>query len=272
MTRTLPIGVFDSGVGGLTVLAAIKRRLPGENFIYLGDTARLPYGTKSSDTIARYALQTTAALVERKIKLLVVACNTATAAALPALQKAYPDLPVVGVIRPGAEAACKGSSKGDILVLATESTVKNQAYQKTISTIRPEARVQSVACSLFVSLAEEGWTDGPITEAVAVKYLAGTNAGEKGGPDCIVLGCTHFPPLAAAIRKAAGTGVVMVDSAESTAEVVERDLLKLGILRDGNEGGKIHFLTTDNVSRFVRTGSIFLGQPIAGDDVELVAL
>lgn len=272
--RDLPIGIFDSGVGGLTVLSAVSRLLPEEDLVYLGDTARLPYGTKSGDTITRYALQATARLVEREIKLLVVACNTATAAALPALRAAYPGLPVVGVVRPGAEAACKASPGGRILVLATESTVNNRAYQKAIAAIRPEASVTGVACSLFVSLAEEGWTDGPITEAVAVRYLEhARQAHGTPGPDCIVLGCTHFPPLAPAIARAAGPGVILVDSAESTAIAVKRDLHRLGLDRGLGKGrGRTVFLTTDNVARFARAGSIFLGRAVEEKDVELVTL
>ena len=231
----LPIGLFDSGVGGLTVLAALRKRLPNERYCYLGDTARLPYGTKSSGTIVRYSLQATEKLVERQIKLLVVACNTATAAALPELRKAYAPLPVIGVVEPGARAACAAVNGkpggGSIIVMATESTIRGAAYTKAIHALRPDVSVTGVPCSLFVSLAEEGWMDGPIAEGIAARYLA--HALEQSKPDCIVLGCTHFPPLAASIAAVAGKDVIMVDSAATTAEAVEEELRRLALIRPG---------------------------------------
>ncbi len=285
---SLPIGVFDSGVGGLTVFEALRKRLPAEHLIYLGDTARLPYGTKSSGTIVRYALQATEKLVERNIKLLVVACNTATAAALPDLQKAYPHLPVVGVVEPGARAACAASRTGSIVVMATESTIRNQAYQKAICAINPAARVTGVPCSLFVALAEEGWMTGPIAESIAERYLApvldgGTaaacdcaNPGDSPPIDCIVLGCTHFPPLAPAIRATVGKDVTLVDSAATTAEAVEQTLTRLNLLRPASNPtlapAILHFMTTDAPERFARVGSLFLGEPIRPEDLELVTL
>lgn len=291
--RDLPIGIFDSGVGGLTVLAALRARLPGERFRYLGDTARLPYGTKSGATIVRYALRATAKLVERRIKLLVVACNTATAAALPDIKNAYPDLPVIGVVEPGAAAACKASRNGNILVLATESTIRGQAYVRAIKALRPEADVAGIACSLFVSLAEEGWVTGPVAEAIAARYLASYVPSScephdaKDGfsskrPDCVVLGCTHFPPLAPAIQAVLGENVRLVDSADTTAEAVAEKLRQLDLLRAvsgqdtkarqrrGAEG--LSLLTTDAPERFARVGGLFLGMPFDASLVELVAL
>ena len=167
----LPVGLFDSGVGGLTVLRAMRACMPGESFLYLGDTARLPYGTKSRDTIARYSLQVTARLVERKIKLLVVACNTATAAALPALRRAYPEIPVIGVVEPGAKAACAASREGFIAVIGTESTIRGRAYDEAILKLRPDARVIGLPCPLFVPLAEDGLVEGPLAEGIAARYL-----------------------------------------------------------------------------------------------------
>lgn len=281
---TLPIGIFDSGVGGLTVLAALRKRLPCEDYYYLGDTARLPYGTKSSSTIIRYSVQTTEQLVRRHIKLLVVACNTATAAALPVLQKMYAPLPVIGVIDAGAQAACKAvgmkPDKGNIVIMATESTIRGAAYTKAINAILPGATVTGIPCSLFVSLAEEGWMTGEIAEAIARRYLAPVLANNEK-PDCIVLGCTHFPPLAPAIASVAGEDVIMVDSAATTAEVVEQKLRALHLLNPaGTEGasspdarpGTMHFLTTDAPERFARVGSLFLGSPIQKDNLELVSL
>lgn len=280
---TLPIGLFDSGVGGLTVLAALRERLPFEHYCYLGDTARLPYGTKSSGTVLRYSLQTTEKLVERNIKLLVVACNTATAAALPALREAYAPLPVIGVVEPGARAACKAvngkSGGGNIIVMGTESTIRGGAYTKAIQAINPGARVTGVPCSLFVSLAEEGWMTGSIAEAIAERYLAPVLA--KGRPDCIVLGCTHFPPLAPAIASVAGPGVPLVDSAATTAEAVQAALRELGLLRpeeagegqvQGGSPERLHFLTTDAPERFARVGSLFLGMKLDSADLELITL
>ncbi len=269
----LPIGVFDSGVGGLTVLRAISERLPHERLLYLGDTARLPYGTKSRDTVSRYALQAAARLVEQRIKLLVIACNTATAAALDDLREAWPDLPVLGVIEPGAAAACSASRSGHIAVIATESTINNRAYHKAITDLRPEARVSGRPCSLFVSLAEEGWIEGDVAEAVARRYLEPlfSGAGETG-PDCLVLGCTHFPPLAGAIRKVVGQGPVIVDSAATTAQAVESELARLDLLRAEKSSPDLRFMTTDDVGRFARIGGLFLGREVKPEDVELVNL
>ena len=276
----LPIGVFDSGVGGLTVLAALQKRLPHEDYFFLGDTARLPYGTKSSSTIIRYSVQATEKLVERHIKLLVVACNTATAAALPVLQKMYSPLPVIGVVEPGAQAACKAlqdkPGMGGIVVMATESTIRGGAYGKAIRAIMPEVGVTGIPCSLFVSLAEEGWMEGEIAEAIARRYLAPV-LGKEIRPDCIVLGCTHFPPLAPAIANVAGKDVIMVDSAATTAEAVEQKLETLRLLHprpagEENHPGKTRFLTTDAPERFARVGSLFMGYPIKVEDLELVTL
>lgn len=162
----LPIGLFDSGVGGLTVLDAMRRLMPGEDYLFLGDTARVPYGAKSQKTIVRYSLQAAAKLIGQRIKLLVIACNTATAAALPALRETWPDMPIIGVIEPGSRAACEASPSGDIAVIATESTIRSGAYAEAILRRRPEAQVRSLALPLLVPLAEEGWFDGPIAEGV----------------------------------------------------------------------------------------------------------
>ena len=268
-----PIGVFDSGVGGLTVLRALRAELPAESFIYLGDTARLPYGTKSEHTVARYALQAADALVERAIKCLVVACNTASAAALPALQQRYAGLPVIGVIEPGARAACAASISGRIAVLATESTVRGGAYTQAITRLRPDARVTAIACAIFVALAEEGWTDGPVVAAAASRYLAPLRAAGAAGPDTLVLGCTHFPVLAPAIAAAVGPGLRIVDSAATTAAAVHQELAARGLLREvGGAPATVQFLATDGIARFAAVGGRFLGAPIGADEVELIDL
>lgn len=276
--QNLPIGLFDSGVGGLTVLKALRQRMPSEDLLYLGDTARLPYGTKSAETIVRYALQASAVLIERKVKLLVVACNTATSVALEALQKAY-DVPVIGVVEPGAQASCRASKAGHIAVIATDSTIRGEAYHKAIHRLRPDACIVGQPCPLFVSLAEEGWIEGDIAERVAARYLDPIFRPEFGGdavhtPDCLVLGCTHFPLLAKAIRTVVGPDVVIVDSAATTAQTVQAELERLDLVHAARQRGygTTQFLTTDDVPRFARTGGLFLGTPIAPDDVELVNL
>jgi glutamate racemase len=275
----LPIGIFDSGVGGLTVLSALRARLAGEHYIYLGDTARLPYGTKSPDTVIRYSAQASRRLVEQGVKLLVVACNTASAAALPDLRRLYSPLPVIGVVEPGAQAVCRllAPKQGErhILVMGTESTIRGGAYTRAIRALRPDARITGLACSLLVPLAEEGWMDGPIVENVIRRYLEQLD-GEAGRPlDCIVLGCTHFPPLAASIAAVAGPGIPMIDSAVTTAEAVEAELRKSGLLRPKNKeetGRPLRFLTTDAPERFARTGGLFLDIRLAPEEVELVVI
>ncbi len=266
---SLPIGVFDSGVGGLTVLAALRRRLPAESLIYLGDTARLPYGTKSPDTVRRYAVQAAGLLVARGIKALVVACNTATAHALPHLQQAFAGIPVIGVLEPGAAAAVAASGSGRIVVIATESTVQAGAYEQAILRLRPEARVIQKACPLFVALAEEGLVDGEIARSVARHYLEPL-FGAEGSPDTLVLGCTHFPALSQTI---AGLlpGVALIDSAHTTAAAVAEGLYQAGLARAG-AAGTVRYLATDAPERFGRVAETFLKEPIAPETIELVDL
>lgn len=273
----LPIGMFDSGVGGLTVLKALKERLPCEDVIYLGDTARLPYGTKSPQTVSRYAVQCAAELVRRGIKLLVVACNTASAVALDPLREAYPDIPVIGVVDPGAQAACNASGNKAIAVIATESTIAGGAYQRAIHALDPQARIIGHPCPLFVALAEEGWTDGQVPEAVAARYLdpvfkPASGTGNPVIPDTLVLGCTHFPLLAPAIRNVVDPATVIVDSAATTADTVYGELTRLEMMRPQNGCGTVNYLTTDDAARFARTGTRFLGTPISEHEVELVDL
>jgi glutamate racemase len=272
-----PIGVFDSGVGGLTVLRALRKQLPGERFIYLGDTARLPYGTKSRESIERYALQAAALLLKQNIKCLVVACNTASAIALEVLCAQLAPLPVIGVVEPGAEAGCSASHSGRIVVIATESTVRGGAYEVAISK-RRDAHVTARACPLFVALAEEGLTTGPIVEAIAQHYLAdlftaGAAASDATRPDTLVLGCTHFPVLVDALRTVVGKQVAIVDSAGTTAIALERELLRTGLMNAGvPQGASLRLLATDGRERFARVGGIFLGEPLNSHDVELVDL
>jgi glutamate racemase len=270
--RDAPIGVFDSGIGGLTVLRALTARLPCERFVYLGDTARLPYGTKSAASIARYSAQAARTLVSLGAKCIVVACNTASAVGLHAMRECAAGLPVIGVIEPGADAACAASARGHIAVIATERTVSDGAYQAAIARRLPEARVSARAAPLFVALAEEGVTDGPIAQTVARHYLEPLFAPrENEAPDTLVLGCTHFPLLAPAIGGVLGRSVRIVDSAETTAAAVHAALAAAGMLRSGGLG-EARFLATDSLERFVRVGSRFLGHAIAPERVELIDL
>jgi glutamate racemase len=268
--RDRPIGVFDSGMGGLTVMRALMARLPHESFVYLGDTARLPYGSKSPDTVRRYAVQCARALMAHRIKLLVVACNTASATALPALTATLAPTPVIGVIEPGAQAAIAAAPSGRIAIIATEGTVKGRAYERAIHALKPDASVTQQACPLFVALAEEGLTKGPIAELVARHYLEPLLA-SGARPDCLVLGCTHFPALKDIIARVAGADIDLVDSAATTAAAVETLLARGGLAHEGRPAAP-RFLATDAPERFARVGEIFLGRTIPLDAVELVDL
>ena len=264
-----PIGIFDSGMGGLTVMRALAARLPDERFLYLGDTARLPYGTKSAETVRRYALQAAQALTARGIKLLVVACNTASVS-LPALQEALAPLPVIGVIEPGAQAALKVAPKGPIAVIATEGTVKGGAYVRAIQA-HGQAPVVQQACPLFVPMAEEGLIDGAIAEAVAHRYLDPLLA-TMPRPRALVLGCTHFPVLKDVIARVAGDDIALVDSAATTADAVAQLLEERGLARRTKSMEPQRFLATDSPDRFARVGEIFLGKAIDPGRVELIDL
>ena len=267
----LPIGVFDSGVGGLTVLQALRQELPGEDLIYLGDTARLPYGTKSATSISRYACQAARLLQRENIKLLVVACNTASAVALDALRAQINPLPVIGVVGPGASAAVAARPGGRHLVLATEATVRLGAYRRAILELDSAASVQELACEMLVSLAEEGWNDGAIASAIVDRYLAllGDDADDINS---VILGCTHFPLLRQPITAAFADGVSVVDSASTTAIVAREMLASLGLANKGSRDGALTLLATDGASRFARVGGWFLGTDLSADDVKLVDL
>lgn len=269
-----PIGVFDSGVGGLTVLRELRRVLPQESFVYLGDTARLPYGTKSPESIRRYAQQAAGLLLQHGVKCLVVACNTASALALDALTEEFAPVPVLGVLEPGAAAACQATRSGRIAVIATESTIRGDAYRLAISRRRPDAQVDSRACALLVALAEEGWTEGPVVEAIIGRYLGDLRAddGTEQRVDTVLLGCTHFPVLAPAIAGVVGPGVRIVDSAVTTAAVLSATLDEQALRTSGHAGQTLRLLATDGAGRFARVGGTFLGQPLRESDVEIVDL
>ncbi len=266
----LPIGVFDSGVGGLTVLKAIREALPQENLLYLGDTARLPYGTKSAASISRYATKATATLAARGVKLMVVACNTASAVALESLRERLHPVPVIGVIEPGAIAAVAIKPGGIHRVLATEATVRLGAYKQAIRKRDAAATISEQACELLVSLAEEGWTDGEIAESVVRRYLHDLSKGP--GVDSIILGCTHFPLLRASIAAVVGQDVQIVDSASTTAASVCDVLQKDRLLNRADAVGRLQLMATDGCARFARVGGRFLGQPLSASDIELIDL
>ena len=261
---SLPIGIFDSGVGGLTVYRALHERLPNEHFIYLGDTARVPYGTKSLSTVERYAIENAKFLESRGIKLLAVACNTASALALPAIRAAV-KVEVIGVIEPGAAAAVAVAAGKTIGVIATEATVQSAAYSQAIAKLDSAALVIEQACPLFVSLAEEGWADSSVTETVAAEYLnrfRDTNLG------ALVLGCTHYPILNSVINRTLGGKVPLIDSGEATASKVQSLLDSLGLARSvvANRDHERqlcddldHFYVTDAAQRFAKVAERFLG-------------
>ncbi|MFL5322444.1 MAG: glutamate racemase [Myxococcaceae bacterium] len=249
------IGVFDSGVGGLTVLKALMARLPGESTVYLGDTARVPYGTKSADVVTRYSVQNAKFLIEQDIKLLVVACNTASAVALPALSKEL-KIPVVGVIAPGAQAAALKTRNRKVAVIGTPGTIKSGAYQRELEAACPGVSVIGRPCPMFVPLAEEGWTDGEIARLAAERYLGELRS---VGVDTLVLGCTHYPLLKSVISQVMGPEVSLVDSAEATVELVARQLEADPTPPSGAEVTHRYFVT-DVPDRFLEVAPRFLGR------------
>ena len=249
------VGIFDSGVGGLTVLRELTRVIPQEDTIYFGDTARVPYGTKSPETVTRYAHEITSFLIRRDIKLLVVACNTASAVALPSLKRHFP-IPVVGVIEPGARRAVEVSKSGRIGVIGTAGTIRSSAYTRAIKRLNPDAEVLTKACPLFVPLAEEGWVDNQVVRLTAQMYLQEL---KDAGVDTLVLGCTHYPLLKPIIAEVMGAGVTLVDSAAETALTVAGILDQKKILRPASENGNHHYYVSDIPAGFIRVGNRFLG-------------
>ena len=251
------IGVFDSGIGGLTVLHEIIEALPRENTVYLGDTARSPYGTKSVDTVLRYSFENSEFLVEKGVKILVVACNTSTAVALERL-RAELDLPVIGVIGPGVRRALASTKNKKVGVIGTEATIQSGAYTRALKAADATVEVYSRACPLFVPLVEEGWTDNTVVEMTVKAYLESL---KQSGIDTLILGCTHYPLLKKAIRRFLGSSVRLVDSAEETATEVAALLKKSMIARKTGTG--VHsFFVTDAPDRFIKVGHRFLGEKV----------
>lgn len=255
--REQPIGIFDSGIGGLTVVRALMRLLPRERLIYLGDTARTPYGNKSADVVRRYSIENTEFLIERRIKALVVACNTSSALAGATLREHF-DVPVVGVIEPGASAAVRATRKGKVGVIGTEATISSGEYTRALRRLRRDLEIYTRACPLFVPLAEEGWVDNNVATTTAQLYLSSLR---HSGIDTLVLGCTHYPLLSAVIAATMGPQVTLVDSASATAEALRRTLDERGLLRRRGTGGP-SFFVTDAPERFIKVGSRFLGSSV----------
>lgn len=253
------IGVFDSGIGGLTVFKEIIRLLPFEDIIYLGDSARVPYGTKSPEIVTQYSIENTRFLIENGLKILVVACNTASACSLSELQNFFP-LPIVGVIEPGAKKAVEVSREKKIGVIGTEGTIKSGAYQKAVKRLDKNVEVFSKACPLFVPLAEEGWIDNNVALSTAEIYL---KYFKEKAIDTLVLGCTHYPLLKGIIKKVVGDNIFLVDSAEETGKEVKRILMDKGGLSEQRKPSH-RFFTTDSPERFVMVGSPFLEHSIKG--------
>ncbi len=250
-----PIGVFDSGIGGLTVVAEIARQLPKEGIVYFGDTARLPYGPKSTQTVAQFAIQDTEFLLRHEVKMVVVACNTASSVAVDELRSRY-DIPIIGVIEPGALAAVSSTLTGKIGVIGTEGTITSHAYRERIRKLDREIEIIEQSCPLFVPLAEEGWTDREVTLVIAHEYLAPLR---DAGVDVVVLGCTHYPILKQTIQKVFGPAVTLIDSAEETARDVAQVLAEFDIANNSGEEPTHRFFVSDVPHRFKEQAERFLG-------------
>ena len=253
-----PIGIFDSGVGGLTVFRAIEQRLPNESLIYLGDTARIPYGVRSPATIERYAYECASFVHSRGVKAIVIACNTASALAASYLRSRF-ELPITGVIRPGSRRAVEKTRNGRIGVIATEATIGSGAYERAILAIRSGLEITSRACPLFVPLAEEGWLNHSVTRQVAEEYLAELRS---SGVDTLVLGCTHYPILRPVIEQTMGDHISYVDSGEAVAIEVAKLLEERGLIRSDQQPRVEEFYVTDSADRFRRVAELFLGRPL----------
>lgn len=261
-----PIGIFDSGIGGLTVARAIYERLPGESTIYFGDTARVPYGPKSPETVRRYSREILQWLLGQGVKAVVIACNTSTAHALAALREESP-VPVIGVIEPGARAAVAATAGGPVGVIGTAGTIASNAYARAIHALRPALQVEQVACPLLVPLAEEGWFDHPATELVAREYL---HPLQQARVDVLVLGCTHYPLLKPLLGRVMGPAVRLIDSAEETARAVAETLRERSLEAPAGRRVFHRFAVSDDEPRFRQVGARFIGEKLGG--AEVVAL
>ena len=252
------IGVFDSGVGGLTVVKEIFHRLPNEKIVYLGDTGRYPYGTRSPERVQKLALENSKLLLDFDVKIIVIACNTASSVALEYLEGILP-VPVIGVVKPGAYAAARTTRNGKIGIIGTTATIESKSYQRELSALNSQIETVAKACPLFVALAEEGWTVGPVARMVAETYLADFRLTDI---DTLILGCTHYPLLHSVISETVGPKVNLVDSAEATVKEIERVLQAAGAARTSNKRPIHRFLVSDAPERFRKLGERFLERPI----------
>lgn len=267
MAEQLRIGVFDSGIGGLTVLKELVHNIPQASYLYFGDTARLPYGSKSAETVAKFTIEAARFLENKGIDMLVLGCNTATALALPAVREAV-KVPVEGVVEPGADSAAAATRRNKVVVIATEATVRSHAYKLALE--RRKVNVCEKACPLFAPLIEEGWIDHPVTQRVAHEYLDPFFYDFETGPDVLVLGCTHYPMIKPILRSVAPWRVEIVDSAEATAQAVAKQLGVKAATSRADQATDITYFATDSVERFGRIGQLFMGRPI--EEVKLVSI
>jgi len=263
MPRSAPVGVFDSGIGGLTVAHEVIRQLPHESVLYFGDTARVPYGPKSPDTVRRYSREIADFLRDQGVKSIVIACNTATAHALTALREQF-DMPVIGVVEPGARAAVAVTTRGRIGVIGTVGTIKSGAYERAIRAINSDVFITARACPLFVPLVEEGWTDHDATRLIAREYLEPMIAADI---DTLVLGCTHYPLLKPLLRDVLGPDVRLIDSAEETATETARTLAAANLTASDGANPTYRFVASDDPLQFLQLGQRFLGDTIEGVEI-----
>ncbi len=263
MANDAPIGVFDSGIGGLTVVHELVRQLPNESIVYFGDTARVPYGPKSPDTVRRYSREIVELLRQLGVKAIVIACNTATAHALPELRKEL-DIPVIGVVEPGARAAMEATHSAHVGVIGTAGTIKSGAYERALRALDPGVRVTARACPLFVPLVEEGWTESEAARLIAEEYLRPIR---EAGVDALVLGCTHYPLLKPLIADVLGPNVRLIDSAEQTARETARVLDREGLRAAPDAKPVYRFIASDDPLQFLQLGQRFLGDTIEGVEI-----
>jgi glutamate racemase len=272
MNNNQPIGIFDSGVGGLTVLHALRNLLPKEDFIYLGDTARLPYGTKSPETVQQYSINAANLLIEKGVKLLVVACNTASSVSLEQLKKQFSPIPVIGVIEPAVRACIEYLGEpNSVGVIGTESTIKWHAYRKEFDATSTGFKILEWPCSLMVALAEQGWVQGPLTKEILHKLLLPFLQENEELP-ALILGCTHFPVFKDTLHQIMHPNTLIIDSAQWVAKTVSDELIKNSLFNSDENNGFVKYLVTDNPERFMRLSHIFLQDTISANDIEWLHL
>lgn len=254
-----PIGIFDSGIGGLTILNEVRDQLPGEDILYLGDTARVPYGSRSKETVTRYTEEAIRFLLENDVKAVVIACNTASALALETLEDRVNGVPLFGVIQPGARGAAARTRNKKIGVIGTEATIRSQAYQTQVRRLVKDAEVIGIGCPLFVPIIEEGWQNSQMALMTTQTYLSGFSQHDI---DTLILGCTHYPALWSTIRQVMGEGVYLVNPAYETAKEVKTELRNKNLLSDKEEGGIVRYTVTDSPERFKRVGGFLMTETI----------